>query len=531
MTEHGLGRVAIPCGGAFRGDVWIATWTGSVTVLMRRLLLLSLITAAALTVDAVLGAYAGAAVPAWTTYRHDGARSGIDPDSTSPVTPSQAWQTPALDGEVYGQPLVYGAYVYVATENDSVYKLDAATGAVRVVDAPRRRRSPRRWRRAATSRPRSGSRARRCIDPATNRIYAVGAVSDSARSITNCSRSIWARGSRSRASRSWSTRRSRAAALRSGSFNAVGLALDGGRILIGYGGNDGDCSTYWGWLVSAPDRRNDRAQLVPGRPPGHAEGAIWGGGNAPPVDGAGNVYVATGNGSGDSTSDPDYGDSVVKLNASASPLDWWAPPNWQSLDSSDLDLGSSLPTLLPGASVRVRQGRQRLPAERRRPRPRQLAGRRGVRASARAGASAGRSTTRPTRRSTPRAAAASEPCRSATGSPPSLAAKAGFSAPSGATGPPMIAGGLVWATNSLERAPCTGSIRPRGRRGASFSIPETRVRRQPLRQPERRRRTAVRRQRRPGDRVHDRPAAARLFDGDDAGLVGESRRQREAPCR
>ena len=46
------------------------------------------------------------------------------------MTPSQAWQTPALDGEVYAQPLPYGPYIYVATENDSMYKLDAATGAV-----------------------------------------------------------------------------------------------------------------------------------------------------------------------------------------------------------------------------------------------------------------------------------------------------------------------------------------------------------------------------------------------------------------
>jgi hypothetical protein len=82
--------------------------------------------------------------------------------------------------------------------------------------------------------------------------------------------------------------------------------------------------------------------------PGHTQGAIWGGGNAPPVDAAGNVYVATGNGSG-ATSDPDFGDSVVKLTALASPLDWWAPTNWQTLDSTDADLGSSMPTLLPGS--------------------------------------------------------------------------------------------------------------------------------------------------------------------------------------
>ena len=78
---------------------------------MRRRLLLPLVMAVALTVQAALGAYAAAAIPAWTTYRHDAARSGMDTDSTSPVTPSQAWQTPGLDGEVYGQPLVYGSYV------------------------------------------------------------------------------------------------------------------------------------------------------------------------------------------------------------------------------------------------------------------------------------------------------------------------------------------------------------------------------------------------------------------------------------
>jgi len=77
-----------------------------------------------------LPAASGAAVPAWTTYDHDGARSGVDPDSTSPLTPQLAWQSTTLDGSVYGQPLVYGSRVYVATENDTVYALDAATGAV-----------------------------------------------------------------------------------------------------------------------------------------------------------------------------------------------------------------------------------------------------------------------------------------------------------------------------------------------------------------------------------------------------------------
>ena len=79
----------------------------------------------------LLPAAARAGVPSWTTYHHDGARSGVDPDSTSPVAPTQVWQTsPALDGKVYAEPLVYRSTVYVATENDTVYALNAANGAI-----------------------------------------------------------------------------------------------------------------------------------------------------------------------------------------------------------------------------------------------------------------------------------------------------------------------------------------------------------------------------------------------------------------
>jgi hypothetical protein len=55
---------------------------------------------------------AAAVEPAWMTYHHDAARTGLDPDSTSPVPPIQAWHTnPALDGQIFAQPLVYGSLV------------------------------------------------------------------------------------------------------------------------------------------------------------------------------------------------------------------------------------------------------------------------------------------------------------------------------------------------------------------------------------------------------------------------------------
>ena len=436
---------------------------------MCRRFALLLVIGVALAVQAALGAYASAAIPAWTTYRHDAARSGIDPDSTSPLTPSQAWQTPALDGELYGQPLVYGSYVYVATETDSVYKLDAATGAV-VWSEHLATPEPSLVAPCGDISPSIGVTSTPVIDPATDRIYVVGAVSASG----SIRHELFALGLSSGQPIAGfpivvdPPYPSGGAA--TNQLQRAGLALDGGRILIAYGGNDGDCGTYWGWLVSVP---------IDGTTPsppfqvdaGHTEGAIWAAGNAPAVDAAGDVFVATGNGNGNSTSDPEYGDSVVKLNASTSPLDWWAPPNWQSLDSSDADLGSSMPTLLPGGllfqSGKDGNGYLLNGADL------------GHISSAAAeasgfcpGGSFGGSVYDPATSTIYAACTGGLKALSlGSGSPPSLAAKAGFLAPSGATGPPIIAGGLVWVTNYSTGTlygldPTSGTTR------SQFSIPE-----------------------------------------------------------
>jgi outer membrane protein assembly factor BamB len=412
---------------------------------------------------------AAAAVPAWTSYRHDAARSGIDPDSTRPVSPSQTWQTPALDGEVYGQPLVYGPYVYVATENDTVYKLDAATGGVlwsKHLATP----EPASAAPCGDIAPTIGITGTPVIDPATNRIYAVGAVSvagvlrhelfaldlGSGQPIADFPITVdppYPAGG--------------------GAVNQLqrpGLALDDGRVLIGYGGNDGDCATYWGWLVSAPTNGTDALSWFQVDAT-HLRGAIWAAGNAPAVDAEGNAFIATGNGGGNSSSDPDFGDSVVKLNSQASPLDWWAPTNWQALDSSDADLGSSMPTLLPGNLLfeSGKDGNGYL-----------LDGARLGHVSPPAvevlgfcsGGSFGGSVFDSSDSTIYVAclgglrALVLEP-----GSPPSLTAKAGFSAPAAAAGPPMIAGGRVWMT-TYTRATLYGLNPISGEVTSRFTLPE-----------------------------------------------------------
>src|SRR5204863_358376 len=64
----------------------------------------------------------------WPTYHHDNGRSGAGAAQPAATTLTGAWQA-RLDGAVYGQPLVVGDRVLAATENDTVYGLDAASGA------------------------------------------------------------------------------------------------------------------------------------------------------------------------------------------------------------------------------------------------------------------------------------------------------------------------------------------------------------------------------------------------------------------
>jgi outer membrane protein assembly factor BamB len=295
---------------------------------------------------------AAAAIPAWTTYHHDGTRNAIDPDSTSPLPPARVWQTAALDGDIYGEPLVYGPYVYVATENDTVYALSTATGAIvwhTHVGAP----VPSEKLPCGNISPVVGITSTPVIDPATNTIYAVADTWDGAHPESTRHRLV-ALDLSTGAMRPNFPREVDAPYPAGGGALAqlqrTGLALDGGEIVIGYGGNDGDCPTYWGWLVAAPESGvGPLRSFQVDSGPGHQQGAIWGAGNAPAVDAAGDIYAATGNGS--SGSEYDFSDSVLKFNPNLELLAHWAPENWQELDAGDTDLGSSDPVLLPGGYI------------------------------------------------------------------------------------------------------------------------------------------------------------------------------------
>ncbi|HVM33375.1 MAG TPA: hypothetical protein VMU88_09600 [bacterium] len=87
------------------------------------------------------------------------------------------------------------------------------------------------------------------------------------------------------------------------------------------------------------------------------EGAgIWQAGQGPALDGAGNLYVISGNGDFNQyeRGGNDFGDSFIKLDGNLHPVDYFTPSNQRTLDNTDYDMGSAGPLVLlkslnPGA--------------------------------------------------------------------------------------------------------------------------------------------------------------------------------------
>jgi polyvinyl alcohol dehydrogenase (cytochrome) len=94
------------------------------------------------------------------------------------------------------------------------------------------------------------------------------------------------------------------------------LAISHRRIFVSYGGNDGDCGSYHGWVVGVDETGSPHEDVFEVASDGEG-GAIWEAGGAPAVDATGDIYVSTGNANPDPPEggpDPKkYTESVVKL--------------------------------------------------------------------------------------------------------------------------------------------------------------------------------------------------------------------------
>jgi hypothetical protein len=139
----------------------------------------------------------------------------------------------------------------------------------------------------------------------------------------------------------------------------TGLALDSNRVVFGYGGNYGDCSTYHGWVVSVPEAGGAAENYAVDSDPGQSQGAIWMGGAAPVVDSNGNIWVEAGNGSVKTQGAPyDHSDSVLDLTPGLTVAQYFAPSSWANENATDLDL-STAPALLADGQV-VAAGKDRI---------------------------------------------------------------------------------------------------------------------------------------------------------------------------
>lgn len=280
----------------------------------------------------------------WPTYHRTNDRAGrVLPHSPSGL--KAAWSK-KLTGAVYGEPLVVGSTMVVATERNYVYGLDARTGAQR-------------WRaQLGTPQPRSGLPCGN-IDPlgitgtpaydsATGSVFVAAETQGGTHTLwaldatTGARR--WQRNLDTQTNRNKLAEQQRSA-----------LLVTHGRVITTFGGLAGDCGNYVGYATSvATDGSGSTTSYAV---PTAREAGMWA--TSGPVEGAnGDVYVASGNGA-EVDGTWDGSDSVIELDpVTMRRVAVFAPSTWKDDNRRDLDLGSSSPVPVPAVDRVVIAGKR-----------------------------------------------------------------------------------------------------------------------------------------------------------------------------
>ena len=121
-----------------------------------------------------------------------------------------------------------------------------------------------------------------------------------------------------------------------------GLALVNGVVYIGWASHE-DETPFYGWLMGYSASTLQQVSVLNVGPNSGSSG-IWMSGGAPAVDSAGNLYLATGNGTFDAANTTgntnDYGDSLLQISSSLQVLQYFTPTDQATDALNDKDFGS-----------------------------------------------------------------------------------------------------------------------------------------------------------------------------------------------
>jgi polyvinyl alcohol dehydrogenase (cytochrome) len=293
-------------------------------------------------------AAAGAATDTWPGYHANLSRTAAVP-AGSPLDPAHPAWTADLGAAVYGQPVAADGRIFAATEGDRVVALDPHDGKVL-------------WS-TSVGTPLTdvvsvagcgdidplGITSTPVVDTATGTVYVVGEVSSGGGVVHHQLEGLNAVTGAVTVSDQVDPPLP-AGELSVHLLQRTSLAVANGRVYIGYGGNDGDCGNYHGWMVGVD--QTGPADKVSFEVASDGEGgAIWESGGAPAIDPAGDLYVSTGNANPDPPlGGPDpkrYTESVVKLSPDLTPLASFK----DRAAGGDEDLSTGNPVLLPDGDL------------------------------------------------------------------------------------------------------------------------------------------------------------------------------------
>lgn len=318
------------------------------------------------------------------TYRNDVQRTGQNLSekilTPSNVTASTFGKLPpySIVGNVYAQPLympglritmngITSAHnvVFVATENDSVYAFDADRNG----STPLWKRSFLDPTHGITSVPQSdvggpitpeyGITSTPVIDPTTLTMYVLAFTKENGKYVQRLHALDVITGSDKIPAAVISASVKGNGVGRDASGNIAfqpkiqlqrpALLLSGGVVYIAWGSFN-DMGPYHGWVMGYSAATLQQVAVWNTTPDG-AGGAVWQAGSGLSQDTAGNLWLATGNGTFDvNLGGRDYGDSIVKLkytNPGLAAINYFTPFNQQKLNDGDEDLGSAGVVLLP----------------------------------------------------------------------------------------------------------------------------------------------------------------------------------------